>query len=192
MRNVHLLVIAGLGLFSSHLIGQTAFLLPGPNGGTSAVTAYTVSPYAEIGTFNATTSAFQVISRADGGEFYVISNSATNTVVTTNALLGNVTSLIGFGTGASAAIRTPDGQRILVAAGNLQVITAGTDTLSPAIAVGGTAIDLATSIDSTQAYVLVNTGSGYTLNNVDLRQLKSVKTLAISGTGAAVTQGPNG
>ena len=192
MRKAHLLIIAVLGLFASHLIGQTAFLLPGSATGTPNVTAYTVSPFSGVGTFVATTSAFQVLSRADGSEFYVISNSSSNTVITTTSSLGNVTSLIGFGTGASTAIRTPDGQKILVAAGTLNIVNTVNDSVDVPINVGGTAIDLAASIDSTQAYVLVSTGNGYQLADVDLRQLTAVKTLAIPGTAASVTAGPNG
>jgi len=192
MRKAHLLVVAGLGLISSHLFGQTVFLLPGATQGTSNVTAYTISPFSAVGTFAATPSAFEVLSRADGGEYYVISNSTSNTVVTTTASLSNVQSLIGFGTGATTAIRSPDGQKILVAAGALEVVRTADDAVLPAITVGGTAIDLAASIDSTQVYVLVNTGSGYQLADVNLAQSTVVKTLAIPGIASAVTAGPNG
>jgi uncharacterized protein (TIGR03437 family) len=197
MRKAHLLVFACLGLFLSHLNAQTVFLLPGPVGATSNVAAYTVSPFTSIGGFvlpNSDTSAFQVISRSDGGEFYAISNSSSNTVVTTNSLLGNVQSLVGFGTPATAAILSPDGRRLLVAAGNLQIVNTVNDSLAitSGIGVGGTAMDVDASIDSTQAFVLVNTGNGFELNDVDLRLLESVKTLAISAQASGVTVGPNG
>src|SRR5215469_8400804 len=192
MRKAYLLITAVVGLLDSHLIGQTAFLLPNSATGTPNVTAYTVSPFATVGTFVATTSAFQALSRADGSEYYIISNSSSNTVITTTSSLGNVTPLIGFGAGASAAIRTPDGQKILVAAGTLNIVNTVNDSVRPSINVGGTAIDVTASIDSTQAYVLVNTGNGYQLTDVDLRSFAAGKTLAIPGTAAAVTAGPNG
>src|ERR1700733_214983 len=131
MRKAHLLVIACLGLYSAHLNAQTAFLLPGPTGSTSNVAAYTVSPFTGIGGLvlpNSDTSAFQAIRRSDGGEFYFISSSSFNTVVTANSLLGNVQSLVGFGSPATAAILTPDGRRILVAAGNLQIVNTANDS----------------------------------------------------------------
>jgi len=197
MRKAHLLVVACLGLLSSYLCAQTAFLLPGPTGATSNVAAYTVSPFASVGGFvlpNSTTSAFQAISRSDGGEFYFISNSSSNTVITTNSLLGNVQSLVGFGSPAMAAVLSPDGRRVLVAAGNLQIVNTVNDSLASTsgISVGGTAIDVDSSIDSTQAYVLVNTGNGYEVNDVDVRLLQSVKTLPINGQPTGVTVGPNG
>ncbi len=197
MRKAHLLVVACLGLLSSYLSAQTAFLLPGPTGATSNVAAYTVSPFASVGGFvlpNSTTSAFQAISRSDGGEFYFISNSSSNTVITTNSLLGNVQSLVGFGSPATAAVLSPDGRRVLVAAGNLQIVNTVNDSLASTsgISVGGTAIDVDSSIDSTQAYVLVNTGNGYEVNDVDVRLLQSVKTLPINGQPTGVTVGPNG
>ncbi len=197
MRKAHLLFLACLGLFVSRLNAQDAFLLPGPNGSTSNVSVNTISPFTNIGGFvlpNSTTSAFQVLSRSDGGEFYVISNSSSNTVITTNSLLGNVQSLVGFGSPATAAILTPDGRKVLVAAGNLQIVNTVNDSLASTsgIGVGGTAIDVGASIDSTQAYVLVNTGNGYALNDIDLRLLQSAKTLAINGQPTGVTVGPNG
>ena len=191
MRKAQLLV-AVIGLFSFPLFGQTVFLLPNSTQGTPNVSVYTASPFSGVGTFAADPTAFTALSRADGGEYYIITNSSSNTVITTTSSLGNVVSLIGFGSGANAAIRTPDGTRILVAAGGLEIINTVNDSVQPAISVGGTAIDLAASIDSTQAYVLVNTATGYQLVDVDLRQLVSVKTLSIPGTAAAVTAGPNG
>jgi len=194
MRKLHLLIAIGLGLFTLNLNAQTAFLLPGQNGVNSDVTGFSVSPFSQITSFEATTSAYEALARSDGGEYYIISNSAANTVITTNSILGNVQPLIGFGAGASAAIRTPDGQKILVAAGNLQVIDVANDSLPDpsGISVGGTAVDLAASIDSTLAFVLVNTGAGYQLNAVDLRLFTSVGTLSIVGTPSGVTVGPNG
>src|SRR5579872_48024 len=194
MRKLHLLIAIGLALFALNLNAQTAFILPGQNGVTSDVTGFSVSPFSQITTFEATTSAYKVLARSDGGEYYVISNSAAITVITTNSILGNVQPLIGFGSGAAAAIRTPDGQKILVAAGNLQIINVANDSLlNPSgVDVGGTAVDLAASIDSTRAFVLVNTGAGYQLTAVDLRLFTSVGTLSILGTPSGLTVGPNG
>ncbi len=194
MRKLHVLFALGLGLFSLSLNAQTAFVLPGQNGITPNVTGFSVSPFSQITSFEATNSAYNALARSDGGEYYIISNSSSNTVITTNSILGNVQPLIGFGAGAAAAIRTPDGQKILVAAGNLQAINVANDSLlAPSgISVGGTAVDVAASIDSTRAFVLVNTGGGYQLNAVDLRLFQSVKTLAIAGTPSGVTVGPNG
>lgn len=194
MRKLQLLFAIGLGLFSFDLNAQTAFLLPGQNGISPNVTGVSVSPLSQIETFQATNSAYNALARSDGGEYYIISNSSANTVITTNSILGNVEPLIGFGSGAAAAIRTPDGQKILVAAGNLQIIDVANDSLPAAsgISVGGTAVDLAASIDSTRAFVLVNTGAGYELNAVDLRLFQSVKTLSIAGTPSGVTVGPDG
>lgn len=194
MRKLHVLLAIGLGLFSLILNAQTAFVLPGQSGTTSNVTGFSISPFSQITSFEATNSAYNALARSDGGEYYIISNSSSNTVITTNSILGNVQPLIGFGAGAAAAIRTPDGQKILVAAGNLQAINVANDSLlAPSgIAVGGTAVDVASSIDSSRAFVLVNTGGGYELNAVDLRLFQSVKTLAIAGTPSGVTVGPNG
>ncbi|HTS48731.1 MAG TPA: hypothetical protein VMH05_12350 [Bryobacteraceae bacterium] len=194
MRKLHLLIAIGLGLFALNLNAQTAFILPGQNGVTPDVTGFSVSPFAQITTLEATTSAYEALARSDGGEYYIISNSAANTVITTNSILGNVQPLIGFGSGAVAAIRTPDGQKILVAAGNLQIINVANDSLldPSGVDVGGTAVDIAASIDSTRAFVLVNTGAGYQLSAVDLRLFTSVGTLSIAGTPSGVTVGPNG
>ena len=129
MRKLHVLLAIGLGLFSLILNAQTAFVLPGQSGTTSNVTGFSISPFSQITSFEATNSAYNALARSDGGEYYIISNSSSNTVITTNSILGNVQPLIGFGAGAAAAIRTPDGQKILVAAGNLQAINVANDSL---------------------------------------------------------------
>src|SRR5579871_5593233 len=160
MRKVHHLIAIVFGLCALSLNAQVVFVLPGLNGVSDVVTGFSVSPFAQISSFDATNSAYNALARSDGGEFYVISNSASNTVITTNSILGNVQPLIGFGSGAAAAVRTPDGQKILVAAGGLQVINVANDSLlAPSgISVSGTAVDVAASVDSTQAFVLVDTG----------------------------------
>ena len=194
MRKVHHLIAIVFGLCALSLNAQVVFVLPGLNGVSDVVTGFSVSPFAQISSFDATNSAYNALARSDGGEFYVISNSASNTVITTNSILGNVQPLIGFGSGAAAAVRTPDGQKILVAAGGLQVINVANDSLlAPSgISVSGTAVDVAASVDSTQAFVLVDTGGGFQLNAVDLRLLQSVHTLALAGNPSGVTVGPNG
>src|SRR5579863_9982246 len=145
MRKVDLIIAAALGLFSVQLSAQNAFLLPGPNGTNTNVTVFTVSPFTQIANINASMSAFTVLSRADGSEFYIISNSASNTVMTTTSALGNVQTLAGLGAAATAAARTPDGQKILIAAGNLWIVNTANDSLANAsgINVGGTALDVA-------------------------------------------------
>ena len=194
MHKLHLLVAAGLGLCSLNLRAQDAFILPGQNGTSPDVTGVSVSPFAQIQTFVATLSAYNVIARSDGSEFYVISNSTSNTVITTNSILGNVQQLIGFGAPTPNAIRTPDGQRILFASGNLQILALVNDSLLvPAgISVGGTAVDVAASLDSSRAFVLVNTGAGYQLTAVDLRLFQAGTSLPIAGTPSGVIVGPNG
>ena len=194
MRKVHLLVAVALGLFSVELSAQTAFLLPGPNGTNTTVTVLTVTPFTQIATLNATMTATNVLSRADGSEYYIISNAASNTVMTTTSALGSVQTLASLGAAATAAVRTPDGQKILIAAGNLWVINTANDTLAnpSGINVGGTAVDVASSIDSTRAFVLVNTGTGFILNAIDLRSLQSAATLQIGGQPSGVVVGPNG
>ena len=197
MRKARLLIPAALGLFSLALNAQTLFLLPGQNGGNANSIAFSVDPFYQLLGFNAVSaSAFQAFSNNDGSEYYFLSSTNTNTLISAKSQLGNIQSLYSFGAPATAAVRTPDGQRLLIAAGNLWVVNVANDSLATpsGISLGGTVIDVAASIDSRRAFALVNTGSGYVLNAVDLGQLKSVVTLAlpVNGTPSGVAVGPNG
>ncbi|HLG99973.1 MAG TPA: Ig-like domain-containing protein [Bryobacteraceae bacterium] len=197
MRKVRLLIPAALGLFSLGMNAQTLFLLPGQNGGDASAIAFNINPFYQLSAFNAVSpSAYQAFSNNDGSEYYFISSTNTGTVISAKSQLGNIQSLYSLGAPAAAAVRTPDGQRLLIAAGNLWVINVANDSLATpsGITLGGTVIDVASSIDSRRAFALVNIGSGYTLNAVDLATLQSVKTLSlpVNGTPSGVAVGPNG
>ncbi|MBZ5609678.1 MAG: Ig-like domain-containing protein [Acidobacteriia bacterium] len=195
MRKAFVAGVVGLALFSFSLLAQqSAFVLPGAFGANSTVTGFSAFPFAQSGVFSASSGAFLVLASADGTKFYIISNSPSNTVMVTGTLFSNVQAVAGFPGGASAAALTPDGRRLLVAAGNLQVINTQSDTLATAsgVSVGGTAIDVAVSIDSTKAYVLVNTGGSFRLVILDLTNLQVLNTLPIAGQATGVAVGPNG
>src|SRR5690348_18187071 len=123
MRKARLLIPAALGLFSLALNAQTLFLLPGQNGGDASATAFSVDPFYQLLGFNAVSAiAFQAFSNNDGSEYYFLSSTNTNTLISAKSQLGNIQSLYSFGAPATAAVRTPDGQRLLIAAGNLWVV----------------------------------------------------------------------
>ncbi len=194
MRKALVAGVLGLALSLSLAAQDSIFVLPGPLGANSTATAFGVFPFAQSGVFTASSGAFQVVASYDGNKFYIISNSSSNTVMVSGTLFANVQTIAGFPGGASAAVLTPDGRRLLVAAGNLQVINTGPDTLAVAggINVGGTAIDVAVRIDSNRAFVLVNSGGSYKLVSVDLNSQLVVSTLPIAGTATGVAVAPNG
>lgn len=183
-----------LALVSLSLHAQSVFVLPASFGSSANVIAFTANPFAQSGTFTANTAASIVIASPDGTKYYIISNSGSNTLMTVDTAFSTVRSIASLGQGAAAAVLTPDGSKLLIAAGNLQIFNTSTDApaVSGGVNVGGTPVDVAASIDSTRAYVLVNTGAAFQLAVVDLRTFQVVSTLPISGTATGVSVGPNG
>ncbi|HYL35125.1 MAG TPA: Ig-like domain-containing protein [Bryobacteraceae bacterium] len=199
MRNRPAAAAAGLLLFSFCLSAQSIFVLPNPSG--QNVTGLSVPALSAIGLNSGIFSApnaFQVTQSAGGTKFYVVSNTGTNTVTVVSSLLSNVLSSFSFFNGASVAALTPNGNQFLVGSGNtLQVINTQNDNL-PAPGgivlgnVSSSAVDLAVSLDSSRAFVLLNTGAGLSLVTVNLQSLTVINTTAIPGLASAVSVGPNG
>src|SRR6185437_5034727 len=99
------------------------------------------------------------------------------------------------------ATLTPDGKRLYVAAGALDVIDTATDTnLHPGatgggIAVGGAgaqAIDVAASLDSSKVFVLTTTSQSSLLTAINTSNDSQAGTFPISGLATGVVTGPNG
>lgn len=160
-----------------------------PSGGTRTVTVYSGDPFAQIRSFEAATDSFMAVSA--GNKTYVIGRSANNTIATFDG--ANVT-LRNLSQGATGAVTTPDGRRLLVLAGSLRVIDTSSDTELASVNVGTTIVDIAVSHDSARAYVLASPFGGppYQINAVDLNSNTIVSTVGVPGIPSGIAVGPNG
>lgn len=119
-----------------------------------------------------------VLAPPSAAKYYVVRASATDTVAVVDPATLNVTKTISLATNASDAVITPDGKYLLVAAGQVRVISTATDEeVTQPIPVGGAPTQILVNNVSTRAYVLA--ASGHSIQLIDLENL--TRTAAISG-----------
>ncbi len=157
--------------------------------------------YVPIGAgFTAGAGAFQVLAKPDGTEYYVISASATQTVTTVDPGFQNPKSLASLGAPASTAALTADGKYLLVVAGGaLYIINTATDTQVNTTGItppNGPIVDMALSLDGSQAFLLSSTTNSAGLAQSALYSVTPatgniVSTLAIANIVTNVAVGPN-
>ncbi|HYL76942.1 MAG TPA: hypothetical protein VEU96_22185 [Bryobacteraceae bacterium] len=182
-------------LSAAMLDAQNLFVLPAANSGSATVNVFGTNPFAVAGSFAANPSATQVLSTADGLKLYIISNSSANTVMTVDSSFSTVRNIANLPQGATAAIISPDGKRLIVGTGgSIQVYDTTTDApvVANGITISGIVIDLAASLDGARLFALVNTGIGTNLIAIDLSTNTIVTTLTIPGFANGVSAGPNG
>ena len=170
-RRLTLFLAACTGLFVSNLQADDVAALPGYKSLGSNVAVFGINPLTSFGSFTAGDSTFLILPKPDGSKYYVIAKSTTNSVTTVDTNFENPKSIASFGTTPSAAAITPDGTKLVVAAGTLHIFDTTTDQeLVP----GGlntlvTIFDVALSLDGKTAYALgTSTSGGFQLNAINL------------------------
>ncbi len=185
-----------LALFVIALHAQNVFVLPAGVSGTSTVSVYGVSLFNSAGTFSANPAANLVLSTANGSKFYVISNSGSNTIMSVDSSFSNVQTVASLQQQATGALITPDGTRLIVAAGgDIQIYDISTDSSVASTGVAapnaGNFVDVAASLDSKRVFGLAVTGSGSQLVAINLSSNTVAGTVGVPGIATAVSTGPN-
>ena len=176
------------------LHGQIVAALPGITTNGSNVSGYTASALTLINTVTAGPNAFSVLAKPDGSKYYIVANSGSNTVTVVDSSFSNPQTVASFGTQATAAAITPNGTRLVVVAGTVQVINTTTDQpVAAGINVGSTPYDVVISLDGSTAFVLGQAPTqGSLLTAVDIPTATVKSSMNIAGTASAVAVGPNG
>jgi uncharacterized protein (TIGR03437 family) len=172
---------------------QNVFVLPASISGSSNVGVFSANPFSNVGNINATPAANLVLATADGTKFYIISSSGSGSVLATDSTFSSARAIASFGVQPNTAVITPDGRRLLVGAGTLQIFDTSNDSalVGGGLNVMGTVVDLAVNLESTRAFALVNTGSGSQVTVVDLSNNSVIGTIPVPGFGTGVSTGPN-
>lgn len=193
--------LLALALLSGLASAQSVFVLPGPGGAFDNIQVFSAASLGATGSFTGNPASAQVIPAPDGSKYYVIAASGTATVTKIDSTFSNPSNFGNFGVQAGGATLTPDGKRLYVAAGALDVIDTATDTnLYPGatgggIAVGGAgaqAIDVAASLDSTKVFVLTTTSQSSLLTALNTSNNSQAGTFPVPGLATGVVTGPNG
>jgi Tol biopolymer transport system component len=184
-----------LTAFFGTLSAQTrnVFVLP-PAGGTS-VQVYNADTFSPVGSFGTAPAPFLVISNLQGTKYYVISKSASNTVIVLDSNFNATGTHFSLGANADAAALSPDGKRLVVLAGGVHLIdtTSDTDLTPNGLANGnpGNPTDLVISQDSTRAFVLSKTLQQVTA--IDLvGNVATNLSFPFAGSSAYISIAPNG
>jgi uncharacterized protein (TIGR03437 family) len=197
VKNIHSLCVLCLFVMAASVLqAQTVFVTPGPNSSTGTVFAYSATNLASITSYTAGNQSFLVVGKGDGSKFYTIANSTVQSVTVSNSSLSAANAIANFPQAPTAAVVTPDGRRLAVAAGTLHVFDTSTDTelISGGISVGSgfNIYDVTVSLDGTRYFTLAtNPSGGSQLNAISVASNTVVGTLAILGTAAGVAVGPN-
>lgn len=200
LRRFTALAVFSVSILSLAAQGQSVFVLPGPNAAGSLALPFS-NQFSAVGTgFTAGSGAFQAFAKPDGTEFYIVGSSTTQTITSVQPGFQNPVSLGGLGAPATTAAMTPDGSYLLVVAGgSLFILDTSTDKLvnpSGTPYDGGQIVDLALSLDGSQAFVLTSTtnsqgNSQGTLYSVSPATGVATANLAISNIVTSVSVGPN-
>lgn len=196
-KRLALLVALATGLLTAVLHADNIAALPGAKTPGGNVTVYLRDPLSPVSAFAAGSSSFTMLEKPDGTKSYVVAFAGAQTVTVVDSSFLNPRSIGTFDLQASAAAMTPDGRRLVVAAGKVHIFDTGTDTeLVPGgINVGGSQVfDVAISLDGSKAFVLGTTGSGGSqLNVIDLASNTIIPGfLGALGPDSGLSVAPNG
>jgi len=196
-----LLALAVLALTAAGLSAKNLVVLPTFNGSpTGTAIVYKADPFEPLTTFNTSTDAFTVLSRATPAaadvKYYVVSRSGSGSLTILNSSFQAIGNPLNLGQNVTAATITPDGRRLLLLYGNNFVqYRTDTDQLiqTSFVDVGPSPSDIAVSADSTRAFVLSSVGQSVTA--VDLANNTAAGRVQLPGLlpgQGSLGMGPNG
>lgn len=194
LKNLGAPALCLISLLPATLTAQNVFVLPGANNPGSNVQVYS-TPLTSLNSFAAGFAASRVFPRPDGTKFFILAASGSQTVTAVDPGFAHPRSLGNLGTAATAAALTPDGKRLLVAAGSLHVYDTTTEAdLIPAGILPGTIItDVAVSLDGSRAFVIgLPAAGGSAIYAVDLSTFNVIGNVPVLGQASSVAVGPNG
>jgi uncharacterized protein (TIGR03437 family) len=186
-----------LALGAVALQAQDVFVLPGVGTTSASVSVFATSPLSEINTFSAGEGSFLVLPNLAATTYYVIANSTTQTITSTDATFLSPVPVASLPNPATAAVITPDGKLLAVAASTLHLFSTSTNTevVSGGLSQGSdiTTFDVASSLDASRLFALGSTTAGGSqLTAYNTATLAVTGNLAIPQAATAVAVGPNG
>jgi uncharacterized protein (TIGR03437 family) len=169
---------------------RNVFVMPPADGTLRPVAPFQGDPFAPgPGGILAAQDTFLAFATPAGNKFYFIGRSGIDTVVVTDASFA-VIARRNLGTGATAAALSPDGRRLVVLAGTVQVLDTITDQVITQLDGGASPNDVSISRDSQRAFVTSQISGR--LTSFDLNTFAILGQLQNLGPVNGVSVGPNG
>ncbi|MBK5294906.1 MAG: hypothetical protein JJE04_24910 [Acidobacteriia bacterium] len=186
-----------LALLADSLLADNVFVFPtftGSSTGTAQV--FRGTPLTQVATFSASTEALVLLRKpaaiAADVKYYVIGRSGSNTLQVLNSTFTPVGPALSLGQTVTAAGISPDGKRLLIMAGNLQIFDTATDTQIQTgfLDVGIAPTELAFSQDSRRAFLVSPAAQRVTA--VNLTDNTVAGQIPLPGvTAGSIATGPN-
>lgn len=194
IRNITLAVAvcfaAGVAAYGQPGAGYV-FQLPGKNTASGQIVGY---PYAanpltpSINTLGPN-GTYQIVAKVDGSGYYVLGS----TLQIANPTFSTFTSVNGIAATPTAVAVSPDGNYVVVGAGDVYILSASSNQILLDSTTGGTIVGVAISQDSQNAYVLSNAPFGAIVTQISLATKAKVGTpLQLTGGATSIAFSPKG
>ncbi len=170
------------------------FQLPGQNTTNAQIVGY---PYAanpltaSINTLGPN-GTYQIVAKPDGTGYYVLGA----TLQIANPAFTTFTTINGIGNAPTAVAASPDGNFVVVGAGDVYILSASSNQILLDTTTGGTIVGIAISPDSKFAYVLSNAPFGSLVTQINLTTRTKVASpqspLQLTGGATSIAFSPLG
>ena len=181
---------------ASALNAQRVFVEPGTNSTSQFVQAFASAPVSPITSFQSGAGTFLILEKPDGSKYYAIGNSTNQSITSIDPAFQVPRNIAALQQAATAAVLSPDGSRLAVAAGNLHIFDTASDTdmVTGGInaGTGVSIIDVAYGLDGKTLYSLGVSGAATQINEIDVASNAIIGTLGFHGVANSISVGPNG
>ncbi len=189
-----------LAAAASVLHAQRLFVEPGASASTQAVQVLATSPLTSITGFQSGAGTFLVLGVPDGSKYYAIGSSTSQSITAVDSAFQVPRDIAALSQPPTAAVLSPDGRRLAVAAGTLHIFDTASDTdLVPGginVGTGISVIDVAFGLDGTTLYSLGVTAPGVNastqINTIDVASNLVTGNMGFHGSATSVSVAPNG
>ena len=168
------------------------YLLPNSSAVSPLINSYRTDPFTSFSQFSVQPGASFLLMHPNGQKLYSVARSGADTLLVLDANNpGTVLRRQSYGQ-AEAAVLSPDGRKLLIAAGSLHIIDTTSDTAVAALSgVGNSPTDIAVALDGSRAFVLSPASNRLTAVDLNTNTVTGT-SIAVPGQASGVAVGPNG
>jgi hypothetical protein len=181
---------AGVAAFGQPGVGYV-FQIPGKNTSSGQIVGYPYAANPISATVNTLgpNGTYQIVAKPDGTGYYVLGA----TLQIANTAFSNFTSVNGIAATPTAVAASPDGNYVVVGAGDVYLLSASSYQILLDTTTGGTVVGIAISQDSQNAYVLSNAPYGSLVTQINLTTKTKVgNPLQLTGGATSIAFSPLG
>jgi uncharacterized protein (TIGR03437 family) len=192
-RTQQLSACAALAAFAAFAQAPTnLYVLPNSSATAPIATSYRTDPFTLFSSFSVQPGASFLLMHPNGQKLYSVARSGADTLMVLDAINpGTVLKRESLGQ-AEAAVLSPDGRRLLIAAGSLHIFDTTSDTKLASLSdVGNTPTDIAVALDGSRAFVLSPVSNRLTAIDLNTNTATG-NAITVPGQATGVTVGPNG